>query len=186
MEQLLRNKIEEMIGYKPVTPREFTWLCETVMQRTHERVSGSTLRRFWGYANEGVKASTFTKDVLARFLCFSDFAQFVESNGRGEMQSLIVTGSDIKADSLYVGQMLRLSWLPDRTCVIRHEGEGRFVVVEAENTRLSVGDTFECSLFINHEPAFLGNWRHGTSKPCIYAIGKKDGILVEKLKEVEI
>ena len=183
MENLLRSKIEEMTGRKPVTPRDFAWLCETVMERTRERVSGSTLRRFWGYADEGVRASTFTKDVLARYLGFADFAQFVERNGRGEVQSQIVTGTDVRSAELCVGQLLRLSWLPDRTCVVRHEGKGRFTVVEAVNTRLTEGDTFECQLFISHEPAYLANWRHGAAAPCTYAIGKKDGIVIERLGE---
>ena len=47
----------------PLNIHAYIWLCEIVMDRTHERVSGSTLRRFWWYANEGVKASSFIKNV---------------------------------------------------------------------------------------------------------------------------
>ena len=57
MEQILREMIERMVGRKMVVPRDFAWLSEKVLERTQQRVSASTLRRFWGYVNEGVTAS---------------------------------------------------------------------------------------------------------------------------------
>ena len=134
MEQRLRDRIEEMTGRTMKTPRDFTWLSEQVEMRTGLRASGSTLRRFWGYVSEGVKASAFTKDALAKFLGFQDFAQFVEMQGVGSVQSQLVMGDRICSEELYDGQMLRLSWLPDRTCIIRYEGRGRFSIVDSENT----------------------------------------------------
>lgn len=56
-----------MVGRKMVVPRDFVWLSEKVEERTQQRVSASTLRRFWGYVSEGVSASKFTKNVLANF-----------------------------------------------------------------------------------------------------------------------
>ena len=67
MEQILREMIERMVGRKMVVPRDFVWLSEKVLERTQQRVSASTLRRFWGYVSEGVSASKFTKNVLAIF-----------------------------------------------------------------------------------------------------------------------
>lgn len=42
---------------------------------------------------------------------------------------------------------------------------------------------FECHHFINHEPAYLHAWKHGEEEPVTYAIGKKDGIIVERYLE---
>ena len=63
MEQKLREMIEKMVGRKMVVPRDFAWLSEKVEERTQQRVSASTLRRFWGYVSEGVSASKFTKNA---------------------------------------------------------------------------------------------------------------------------
>lgn len=114
--------IERMVGRKMVVPRDFAWLSEKVLERTQQRVSASTLRRFWGYVNEGVSASKFTKNVLANFLGYADFEEFGLSQGTGEQQSQMVIGKEISCDDLYEGQMLKLSWLPDRTCIIRYQG----------------------------------------------------------------
>ena len=118
MEQKLREMIEKMVGRKMVVPRDFAWLSEKVEERTQQRVSASTLRRFWGYVSEGVSASKFTKNVLANFLGYADFEEFGLSQGTGERQSQMVMGKEISCDNLYEGQMLKLSWLPDRTCII--------------------------------------------------------------------
>ena len=183
MEQILREMIERMVGRKRVVPRDFVWLSEKVLERTQQRVSASTLRRFWGYVNEGVTASKFTKNVLAIFLGYADFEEFVLLQGAGEQQSQMVMGREISCDDLYEGQMLKLSWLPDRTCIIRYQGNGSFKVVSSENTRLAKDDTFECRHFINHEPAYLHDWKHGDDEPVTYAIGKKNGIIVEHYLE---
>lgn len=176
MELLLRRKIEETTGHRMEVPRDFAWLAEQIEQRTQKRLSGSTLRRFWGYVNEGVKASTYTKNVLAEFIGYRDFAHFVEAQAQTEAQSDIVLDEKISSDDLRTGQIIKLTWLPDRRCTIRHDGNGHFTVVESQNTRLATGDTFECHLFVNHEPAYLANWQHDGSKPMTYCIGKKDGI----------
>lgn len=183
MEQKLREMIEKMVGRKMVVPRDFAWLSEKVEERTQQRVSASTLRRFWGYVSEGVSASKFTKNVLANFLGYADFEEFGLSQGTGERQSQMVIGKEISCDDLYEGQMLKLSWLPDRTCIIRYQGNGGFKVVSSENTRLAKDDTFECHHFINHEPAYLHAWKHGVDEPVTYVIGKKNGIIVEHYLE---
>ena len=183
MEQILREMIERMVGRKMLVPRDFVWLSEKVLERTQQRVSASTLRRFWGYVNEGVTASKFTKNVLAIFLGYADFEDFVLLQGAGEQQSQMVMGREISCDDLYEGQLLKLSWLPDRTCIIRYQGNGSFKVVSSENTRLAKDDTFECRHFINHEPAYLHAWKHGDDEPVTYVIGKKNGIIVEHYLE---
>ena len=183
MEQILREMIERMVGRKMLVPRDFVWLSEKVLERTQQRVSASTLRRFWGYVNEGVTASKFTKNVLAIFLGYADFEDFVLLQGAGEQQSQMVMGREISCDDLYEGQLLKLSWLPDRTCIIRYQGNGSFKVVSSENTRLAKDDTFEWHYFINHEPAYLHAWKHGDDEPVTYVIGKKNGIIVEHYLE---
>ena len=73
--------------------------------------------------------------------------------------------------------MLKLSWLPDRTCIIRYQGNGSFNVVSSEITRVAKDDTFECRHVIKHEPAYLYAWKHGDDEPVTYVIGKKNGII---------
>lgn len=180
MEKLLREKIEYMVGRKMNVPRDFAWLSDVLEERTNQRISASTLRRFWGYVNEGVTASRYTKDVLAHFLGYADFEEFKSQQCTGDAESQPILGEQVSSDDLFVGQMLRLSWFPDRMCIVRYDGDGHFTVIEAQNTRIAEGDTFECHLFISNEPAYLNALKHGCEKPVTYAIGKKNGIKVER------
>jgi len=49
-------------------------------------------------------------------------------------------------------------------------------VMEAEKTKLSVGDTFKCDIFIEGEPLYLNNLVHEGRPPMVYVAGKKGGI----------
>lgn len=185
MEQRLKQQIEQMVGKPLRVAGDFVRLSERLEQRTRQRVSASTLRRFWGYDSEGVQPRRYTLDVLARFVGYRSFEDFCGKNGSGEVQSGLVLADKVTAAELCVGERLRLTWLPDRVCVVEHQGDGRFTVVEARNTRLSVGDTFEASVFIAHEPLYLDCLRHDGSAPSVYVVGKKDGITLERLAAAE-
>lgn len=181
MEEKLRTTAEKMIGYKPHTPNDFVRLCDRVFQRTHECVSSSTLRRFWGYNHENVRASRYTLDVLSRFVGFCDYDDFCSKGCEDELQSSPVLSYKIGIKELKIGDRLFLTWQPGHSCTIFHKGNGHFYVESSENTRISAGDTFDCYLFVNHEPLYLDNFVHGNSAPGIYVIGKKDGVIVERM-----
>ena len=174
---MLIKEIENAVGCKMKTPRDFDRLSGMIFERTHERLSPTTLKRLFGYLDEGVSPRLFTLDVLSRFLGYKDYAGFLA--GSGEAQSGIVVGERLSAVELPTGRMLRLTWPPDRMCTVRHLGGCRFEVVTAENTKLCVGDTFSCSLFVRHEPLYLDNLVHCGGVPAAYVAGKRDGIMFE-------
>lgn len=49
-----------MLNRKLQTHGDFVALSDILFDRTRERVSPTTLRRLWGYCNEGVKPRRFT------------------------------------------------------------------------------------------------------------------------------
>ena len=92
---------------------------------------------------------------------------------------------------LAVGDRLLLTWHPDRRCVIEHQGSGQFRVAEAENTKLAVGDTFECALMMEGEPLYVGNLTHlladgSTMGPVSYLAGKQGGVTFEVEEDLDV
>ena len=77
------------------------------------------------------------------------------------------------------GQRLIITWRPDRRIVVRHRDNGHFEILEAENTKLRVGDTFRCHLMIQHEPLYLDDVVHLGQPTMAYVAGQKDGVMVE-------
>ncbi len=179
----LCREVEDNAGLKMQTPVDFSRLEERIFARLKGRVSASTLMRLWGY-RKGVEPRPYTLDVLARFLGYADYPLFrawVEEND-GEPQSDEVVAQRIDTRELAVGDCLLLTWNPGRRCVVELRKDGRFEVPEAEVTKLSVGDTFECHLFIENQPLYLSQLYHEGRGPMVYVAGKKDGIHVEKMK----
>ena len=74
------------------------------------------------------------------------------------------------------GGVLLVRWAPDRCCHFCHRGLGHYEVLQSENSKLAVGDTFECAAFIVGMPAYLDRLTHQGSEPSLYIIGKQGGL----------
>ena len=73
-------------------------------------------------------------------------------------------------------------WMPDRRCTFRYLGDQQFEVEEAENSKLKVGNTFYCSLFILGEPLYLNDLVQGNEPPVAFVVGNKDGLCELEIK----
>ncbi len=171
----LKKEILKAAGRPIRTPNDYEWLSEQILERTHERLSPTTLKRFLGYLDEPVTPRAMTLDVLARFTGYRDYEAFCK--GTGETQSGILTSERLTSDEIKVGQTIKLTWRPDRSCTIKHIGGGSFEIIECQHTKLEKGYTFECHLFINHEPLYINKVKHeGRTIIDTYVIGSRDGI----------
>lgn len=179
---LLRQAIEQVSGMTVHTPSDYEQLSSLIFSQQHATISASTLKRLWGYAGQDTRPRVFTLDVLARFVGYKDFSAFEKSVGQEQQQqSQLFLTDALTADLLAIGDRLLLTWHPDRRCVIEHLGSGHFRIVEAQNTKLSVGDTFECHLFINHEPLYIDRLIHNGLPPMSYVAGRIDGVMAQRL-----
>lgn len=115
-----------------------------------------------------------TLNLLAQYIGYRDYEAFCEG---GDAQSGFVMSISLAASELSIGQRVVLRWPPDRRIVVSYEGDSRFRIVEAANTKLSVGDTFSCNLLLQHEPLMMGNLMHNGRGPVGYVAGARDGIV---------
>ena len=181
-QDLLKQEVERMMGRQLKEARDFEELSDLIISHTHERLSPTTLKRLWGYLkNEEVETRPHTMDVLARLVGFHDYEDFSSrADGLDEVQSGILSGEGITTEGMVRGQRLVITGRPDRRIVVRHLGDSRFEIVEAENTKLNVGDTFRCHLMIQHEPLYLDELIHQGLPPTAYVAGRRDGVVVEE------
>lgn len=173
----LCEAVEQKLGKAMQTPFDFKCLEERIEEKTKERVSASTLMRVWGY-RKSVSTRQATLDVLARFLGYADyvtFSQWILAED-DEPQSDEVVSRHLRTADLKTDQQVELTWYPDRRCVVKLKKGKHFQVVEAEQTKLNVGDTFECDIFIEGEPLYLSQLVHEGRPPMVYVAGKKGGI----------
>lgn len=178
MIEWLRNDIETSLKRKMRTPKDFDFLHDCIFARLRVMVSPTTLKRIWGYLDEGVATRESTLTILARFIGYEDWTDYVNRrNEAKESESGLVLNHRLSVtEELEEGDILLLSWLPDRLCKVGYEGCGKFRVMESENTRLRAGDTFECRLIIEGEPLYLDNLCQEGRSPTAYVCGKKSGV----------
>lgn len=180
-QELLKKEVERVMGRQLKAARDFDELSDLLLSHKHERLSPTTLKRLWGYLpHEEVQTRRHTLDVLSRLVGFHDYEDFcARADGLDEVQSGILSEESITTEGMRRGQRLVITWRPDRRIVVRHEGNGEFVIVEAKNTKLSVGDTFRCHLMIQHEPLYLDDVSHQGQPSMVYVAGQRDGVVVE-------
>ena len=178
----LRMTVERRFGAGVNTPAEFNRLSEDIGVRIGVSLSASTLMRVWGYVASAARPNMSTLNTLARYAGYRDFRQLVDNGGIDREASEDVVSPRITvADDLVVRDRVRLTWQPDRECVVRYLGGGQFVVEQALATKLHPGDTFSCALIIEGEPLYLDNLVRAGNPPVAFVCGKRSGVRFEKL-----
>lgn len=184
MKKQLCIDIEQALGKELHTPKEFEMLRERIYERLHILISTTTLKRVWGYLDEGVQNRQGTLDILARFIGFQNYEEYKANAAtyRHERQSSPVMSRKLNvAEDLKKGDRIRLIWHPDRICETTYLGELTFRVDNSSNTRIKKEDTFQCSLLIEGEPLYIDNLIQESRPPVAYVCGKKSGIRFEKI-----
>ena len=171
----LKQRIEANVSRKIRTSADFDFLSGAIWERTHEIVSASTLKRIWGYVDGPVSARQSTLDILSQFIGFKNLDGFLE-HITPESGSDRVTGQHIKTEDLEVDDRVYVSWKPNRRCTFRYLGDFRFIVEQSENSKLKVGNTFRCGLFILGEPLYLNDLVQGNNPPVAFVVGNKGGL----------
>ena len=163
-----------------MTSNDFTFLSGAIWERTHENLSSSTLKRIWGYVDGPDKTRNSTLEILSKFLGFKNLDGFLEHIGQ-DNGSDQVTNQHIKTDDLTIGDLVSVSWKPNRRCTFRYLGNYQFIVEQAKNSKLKVGNTFRCGLFILGEPLYLNDLVQGDNLPVAFVVGNKDGLCELKI-----
>lgn len=181
LHDILKQNVERTAGFKMQKSYNFEQLSSSIWEKTKERLSPTTLKRFWGYLrNEKVETRQHTLDVLAKYVGYRNYNAFCErKNDYDSVQSRISNAESIEAKNLVRGESIHITWMPDRSVVAKYLGNSNFKVIESVNSKLSVGDTFTCNLFIQNEPLYLSNLIHEGSLPLTYIAGEKDGVTIK-------
>ena len=125
--------------------------------------------------------------MLAKFVGYRNFDAFCNHRKDFEcVQSRIIGSDSIDVKNLLRGELLHITWLPDRSVIVKYMGNSRFEVTESINSKLSVGDTFSCNLFIQNELLYLSNLIHEGSTSLNYVAGENNGVNIRVLIGVNI
>lgn len=177
----LRMDIEREVKRRIRTPYDFEFLAGVVWERLHENISPTTLKRLWGYIDGADTTRRTTLCLLSQFLGYQDWENYLAALAqRTDVESEDFAGEGLNIDDLQTGDVIEVTWLPNRRCVFYYEGNAHFVVKEAENAKLHVGDRFETACFIIGKPLYIDRLIRGDEPPTAYVAGAKNGLSTVK------
>lgn len=183
-EQKLKKEIETLTGSSMQTRRDFDRLSSIVKERTGFSLSATTIRRFWGYQEQGSERTPahHTLNLLSRMVGVTDWeaykercAQDTEDDGT-ENSAFIMENGVLDADMLSFGERVIVAWAPNRRIELEYQGAEVFRVITSENSKLLKGDIFHCRQFVNGEPLYCRSLVRQGLATTDYYCGKKGGI----------
>ena len=108
----LRRAVERTLGRKMQTNKDFDCLADSIYEKTHAKISTTTLKRIWGYLSEGVTPRRYTLDQLAHFVGYDDFDTFSASLENGNSPKPSPANADTASSPLPAGEGLGVGLTP--------------------------------------------------------------------------
>lgn len=182
----LRDDIRKRAGFqdKTLSPSDFDFLESDIKKELPQAaINAKTLKRFFGYDKtpESSFVRLYTLDVLSQYVGYESWNAYLghlhllEGNGSGDFK-----GEEINVDDLSFGETLQIAWQPNRKSTLKYLGNQQFEIIETENSKWQVGDTFFCKHFISGKPLYVDNLtdKNGILKSAMYVVGEVDGIRI--------
>ncbi len=171
--------VEKRIGRKMISPRDFEFLSDE-LTKIGTRISGSTLKRIWGYnrdISDTYQPYKYTLISLVKLLGFNTFEDYIKYCKSPEAESASYMGETVTTDEIMPGSIVELAWQPDRTCVLVCLEKGTFRVVHSENGRLLPGDVVKFMSLTQNAPLYFNEvLRPLSDEKFIYTAGQRTGI----------
>ena len=134
----------------------------------------SPLLSFLTYVMYSFTYFSYSSSNLSQFWLDEEVEPLVDEDDRLLSEVLALCAQD--KSTVNLAPSIMSTWKPNRHCTFRYLGDYRFIVEQSENSKLKVGNTFRCALFILGEPLYLNNLVQGDNPPVAFVVGNKDGL----------
>ena len=169
---LLIADVERYMGRELKSPNDFQCLIDILPPK--EKLSISTLKRLWQYVPNEHKTRETTLTILSKLLGYKSWLEYCMKHPNIQ-ESDFLTGINTQRD-IAIGSVIMLQWYPNRECMIKKTESGRFLVVEAKNTKLQVGDEFYTSWLEKGKPLLATQFIRNEIPQPDYIAGRRNGL----------
>jgi len=154
LSEIIKKKIEVKAGIRIRSSRECEVLSKKILSESNCSLSGSTIRRLFGFAKGTKEVRIHTLDVISNYLGHATWDDLIETlDHSGTLVSKMIT--EIKSSSLKKGDRYQYTAQPHIEVTIEYIGQSQFKVIEAKNGQLQVEDIFTASILELHHPLFI-------------------------------
>lgn len=179
----LREAVAAKFQRRIATTCDFNQLSESIKTAVNDTLGPSTLKRIWEYIEPHRRARQSSLDILARYAGYDDFASFCQVVGETCVESGFLSANVFYANSANVGDMIEISWKPNRRIEARCTGDAVFEVELNENSHLVVGSVIRIPYLIEGRTMVADVLLPGSARPVVYEAGRNGGISWRCLEE---
>ena len=142
---------------------------------TNEHIGVNTMKRLLGLISDERTPRTTTLDVIARYLGYDNWEVLQELDAKsnsafGETDHCIVT------NELPIGQLLCITYQPNRQLTLKNLGEQRLLVTESANSKLHVDDIITVTHIVEGYPLLATDVEREGKHLGAFTAGKARGI----------
>lgn len=153
--KILREMLENRSGHAITSAADCEWLSLDFTTRCGKSVSVNTLKRLLGFlAYDGKSFRQSTLDTIAAYLGFRDWKE-AESAAKNKVSAFGHNPAILDVDQLAKGDVVSVTYAPDRQIVFEYLSDGKFVVSKSLNSKLCVGDVAQIRQFVLGYPLLV-------------------------------
>ena len=162
LSKLIKDKIQQRFGQEIRYSKDCETLAVHISQTCKTQVSGSTVRRLYGFVKGIREPRQYTLDIIAEYLGHKGWPQLLSSFEKGEEVSEKIL-ERLKAQQIKTGQTIQLTYEPRKEIEIKKTGTV-FLVVSSNEKKLLLNDEVKFALLELHYPlTFTHVIRQGAS-----------------------
>ena len=177
---ITKKHLEDRLGKSIRYPSDFTDLANHVREITKVPLSANTLKRIFGFINEQREARLMTLDVLAKYLGFNHWDEYLINNKEPELP-FVKDYSIILVSNLQQGTEIELHFSPEGRVIIKILSDFNFKVISSHSCRLMENDLIDIKIIYLNYPIFLKDVIRNENHLGQYILGRVSGITYFKI-----
>ena len=150
LSKLIKDKIHEKFGQSVRYPKDCNTLADHISAACKSKISGSTLKRLYGFVKGTQEPRLYTLDIISEYLGFKGWEHLLQSLDKSDNPDSREL-EKLRPDQLRKGQTLFLSYQPGKKIEIQKQG-GAFLILSSNDRKLFPGDEVKFGAVELHYP----------------------------------
>lgn len=173
----LKLQVEQAYGKLLATTTDYEEFSFFLEKKTGSKVSGSTLKRLYGYVSDNHKPRMVTLDILSQYIGHRNYMKFKQwLKTSTKYNSSFFKASQLISSDLEKGTEVTIGWSPNRILRLLYLGESTYEILASENSKLQVGDHFVTGCFIKEQPLYLPYIERNGERTASFVAGRNGGL----------
>jgi hypothetical protein len=160
LSKLIKDKIHEKFGQSVRYPKDCNALADHISSLCKTKISGSTLKRLYGFVKGTQEPRLYTLDIISEYLGFKGWEHLLlslDKSGSADSREL----EKLRPEQIRKGQTVFLGYEPGKKIEIQRQGNS-FLILSSNDRKLSSGNEVKFGSIELHYPlTFTGLSRKG-------------------------